>query len=403
VTRRRSDSYDRPVTDAATPVPAAPEEAKPLARWRVILVWSLVAVASILLLISSLTIWLKRQIISSSGYKTTSAQLLQNSDIRATLATYMTDTLYERVDVNAILQKQLPPRLQPLAPVAAAALPNLTDRTANRLLASPRVQTLWVEANSRAHDRFIDILNGKKTGRLLTAGGAVVLDLDPLIKRIAGSGGLGQKLTAALPPDAGHVTILKSKQLDQLQKAFKVLKALTVFLAIAAIGLYALAIGLAPGRRRRLLRGSAVSFLFVGLLVLILRRLIGNAVVDSLVGTDSAKTAASAAWSIVTSMLKEIGVALIVYGAIGLVGAWLTGPTHPAVAIRRRLAPSFRERAGLVFGVVAFVYLLVVLWGPVPALQRWWGILLLGGLVFLGVWALRRETLREFPDAGAAT
>jgi hypothetical protein len=101
-------------------------------------------------------------------------------------------------------------------------------------------------------------------------------------------------------------------------------------------------------------------------------------------------------------MLRDIAVALIIYGAVGLVGAWLAGPTRWATGIRRRLAPAFRERAGIVFGVVGFVYLLLVLWGPTPALQRWWGILLLGGLAFLGVWALRRETLREFPETSTA-
>jgi hypothetical protein len=388
------------VTDATTSE-VLTERPKPerFSRKRALLVWSLVAVATILLFLSSLTLWLKRQVIDSKGYADTSAQLLQNEEIRTSVATYITDTVFQKVDVNAILQQQLPPRLQPLAPVAAAALPQLTDRTVNRLLASPRVQDLWVEANRRAHDRFIDILNGKKTGRFATAGGAVVLDLNPLIREVEGSGGLGKRITAELPPDAGRIVILKSDQLDQLQKAFKFLKALTVFLLVAALGLFAIAIYLGYPRRRNVLRASAVIFIFAGLLLLIVRNQLGPAIVESLVKTDSFKPAGRAAVAITTGMLHEIAVALIVYGAVGLVGAWLAGPTRWATGIRRRLAPPFRDRPGIVFGVVAFVYLLLVLWGPTPALHRWWGILLLAALVFLGVWALRRETLREFPEA----
>jgi hypothetical protein len=49
------------------------------------------------------------------------------------------------------------------------------------------------------------------------------------------------------------------------------------------------------------------------------------------------------------------------------------------------------------------LFLLLILWGPTPALQQWWGILLAAALIAVGVWALRRETLKEFPDAGTAT
>ncbi len=388
------------MTDAATAEVPAPERAASarFSRKRAILVWSLVAVATILLFLSSLTVWLKRQVIDSQGYEDTSARLLQDDEIRAALATYITDTVFQKVDVSALLQQQLPPRLDPLAPVVASALPQLTQRTANLLLESPRVQDLWVQANRRAHDQFINILNGKKAGRFETGGGAVVLNLDPLIRQVEGSGGLGKRLTAKLPPNSGRVVILRSDQLDALQKAFKVLKALTVFLLLLALALFALAIYLGHPRRRNVVRASAVIFLLAGLLLLVLRRQLGPAIVDALVATDSFKPAARAAWDITTGMLRDIGVALVVYGAVGLVGAWLAGPTRWATGIRRRLAPSCRNRPGVVFGVVAFLYLLLVLWGPTPALQRWWGILLLGGLVFLGVWALRRETLREFPS-----
>jgi hypothetical protein len=53
-------------------------------------------------------------------------------------------------------------------------------------------------------------------------------------------------------------------------------------------------------------------------------------------------------------------------------------------------------------------FLLLVLWGGTHALRTWWGILLLGGLIALGIVALRRQTLREYPEprpkpAGDAT
>ena len=46
--------------------------------------------------------------------------------------------------------------------------------------------------------------------------------------------------------------------------------------------------------------------------------------------------------------------------------------------------------------------MLLVLWGPTHALRTWWGILLLGGLLAIGVVALRAQTLNEFPPGAMA-
>jgi hypothetical protein len=312
------------------------------------------------------------------------------------------NTVFARVDVTAQLQEQLPSDTDALAPIAASALRQLSLRTAKQVLESGRVQDAWEEANRRAHEQLIAVLNDEDTGAFVTERGAVVLDLNPLIERVGESGGFGKRLTAQLPADAGRITVLRSDQLETAQTGFRLLRALTVFLAIAALALYALAIFLARGRRRNILRGAALSFLFVGLLVLVVRRYVGDGIVESLVKTESVKPAGNAAWQISTSMLREIGLALIVYGAVALVGVWLAGETRPAVAIRRWIAPYIHDRPGTVYGIVGFLYLLLLLWGPTPALHRWWGILLLAGLVFLGVAALRRQMLDEHAAVKAA-
>ncbi len=62
---------------------------------------------------------------------------------------------------------------------------------------------------------------------------------------------------------------------------------------------------------------------------------------------------------------------------------------------RTALAPNFRERPEFGWAVLAVVYLLLVLWGPVPALRNWLGVLVLGALVALGFEAFRRVVLGE--------
>ena len=68
--------------------------------------------------------------------------------------------------------------------------------------------------------------------------------------------------------------------------------------------------------------------------------------------------------------------------------------------MRTWVAPVLNQRQGIAWLVYGFVFILLILWGPTHALRTWWGILALGGLLALGLEVLRRQTLREFPNAG---
>ena len=369
----------------------------PLSRKRAIAVWSLVALATLLLLISSLTVWVKRQALDTNAWTDASGKLLADDEVRGALSIYLVNTLYSNVDVTARVRQALPPQRSGLAPVISGALREFSERAANQLLASPRAQALWEQVNRRAHKNLIAVLNGDDVRRFSTENGTVVFDVSPLVKRLGNRLGISAKL----PPDAGKITILKADQLSAAQNAFKAIKALTVFLVLVVLGLYALAIYLAHGHRRRIFLATAVSFALVGLLLLLVRRLTGDWIVDSLVKTDTGKPAGRTVWAIATQLLYAEGYALILYGAIGVIGAWLAGPSGWAVSVRRRLAPTFRDHPGETGTVVAFAYLLFILWSPTAATRQIAGILVLGALLVLGVVMLRRQTLAEFP-AGRA-
>ena len=81
-----------------------------------------------------------------------------------------------------------------------------------------------------------------------------------------------------------------------------------------------------------------------------------------------------------------------------MLGAALAGPTRYATEVRRFIAPALIYRQGIVWLGAGIVFLLLVLWGPTHALRTLWGVVLLGALLALGLWAFRRETVREFPS-----
>jgi hypothetical protein len=387
-----------PMTSGAQAPPTPSHgESPPLARKRAIAVWTLLVVASILILLSSLTIWVKRQALDTDAWTNTSGQMLANDEIRQQLSIYLVDTLFSSADATAKIQQALPQNRQALAPVIAGALQNVAVQAADRILETPKAQALWEEANRRAHQNLIAVLEGKDVRRFQTENGEVVLDLSPLVQRLSDRFGFQPS------PDAGKITILQSGQLKNAQRALKVIKVLSVFLLVLVLFLYGLAIYLARGHRRRILRATAVSFLLVGVLVLVIQRITGGVVIDSLIKTDAIRPAGNAAWGIGTVLLRSVAYALILYGVAGLIGAWLAGPTRLAVAARKRLAPVFEDQPWMVYIAVAVLFLLVLAWGPTQATREWWGILLLGGLLFFGVAMLHRQTVREFPAAKVPT
>jgi hypothetical protein len=361
-------------------------------RTRTWIVWALVAVAGVLLLASSLTVWAKRQLLDTDKWVQTSSELLQEEAVQEALATRLVDALYTGRDVEARLAERLPPQADALAAPLAGLVRQAAEPAALALLQAPATQALWEEANRRAHTRLVAVLEGNEEGLVTTGGGDVVLDLRPIAER------LGDRLGVAvdLPEDAGQITLLESDELEAAQNAVSVLKALSVFLLIAVVALFAVAVYLAEGFRRRVLSVIGAVLLAVGLIVLLVRRMVGDAVVSALTSAEG-RDAGDAVWAIGTAMLRDIGVALVVYGALLLIAMWVAGPRRPAVAIRRAIAPVMRERPLIAFGVVAVVFALVLLWGPTDATRRWIGVLVLAALVFGGVEALRRQTLREFP------
>lgn len=358
-------------------------------RW---LVWTLFSLAIVVLIASSLTVWVKRQALDTNNWTEASTRLLQDPEVRQVVAADMVDALFSNTDVQARLQQALPPRLDPLAAPATGLLREAATNAANDLLERPAVQSLWADANRRAHARLVDILNGNEGGLVTTGGGDVVLDLQPLVEQLAQR--LGLQLT--LQPGAAQFTLMRSDQLGAAQDAVKAIKVWSVFSIILFLLLLAAAIYLAPGFRREVLRATALSLVGVGILLLVVRRLVGDAVIDS-VTSSATRSAGMAAWLIGTELLRDLAIALIFYGLVLLVGVLLAGPTRWATAARHKLAPAMRNHVALVYTAVAGLFLLVLLWGPSSGGRRLIGTLVLAALAAGGVEVLRRQILRESP------
>ena len=365
-----------------------------LSRGRRIAVWTLIVLASLIGLATLLTTWVNRQMLSNESWTDASAELIENPKVRQALSVYLINELYANVDVAAELEQRLPPDLQPLASTVAGALRQPATEAVDRVLQAPRVQQLWIEANSLAQQKLVNVLEDKTGLGISTGNGVVTLDLSQLVSDLGVQLGLPDAVRDRLPPDAGVITVMSSDQLSAAQTAVKGVKKLSSWLLVLVLAMYGLAIYLARGARREAVRNIGWAFVVVGLLALIARRAVGNYAIAELTSPTSSDTGREV-WLIGSSILGEIGWAVIIYGVVGALGAILAGPTRAATAVRRRIAPILNDEPGVAWAVVAFAFLLLVLWGPTHALRTVWGVALLAALLAAGIVALRRLTMRE--------
>ena len=109
---------------------------------------------------------------------------------------------------------------------------------------------------------------------------------------------LQQRLNLTVPDTSGRLVIMRSNQLKTAQDVAGAVKGLALVLPALAILLFALAIWLARGRRRQALRTAGWCFVAVGVLLLLVRRVGGNEIVDSLVKVPSNEAAVHQVWTL---------------------------------------------------------------------------------------------------------
>ena len=358
---------------------------------------ALVVAASLLAFTAVFALWLNRQVLNTDNWTATSSELLADPVIRDQVGVFLVDQLYSNVDVTEEIRTALPDRFKPLAGPAAGGLRTLAERASKEILARPRAQQAWEDANRRAHVALLKILDGG-TENLSTTGGVVVLDLQGLLEQLADRLGLGGRLATALPPDAAQIEILRSDQLAAAQDAAKAVRHLPLLFVGLSLALFLAALLVAPAHRRTTVRSYGIGLIAAGAGALAVAALGGDAVVSSLASTASTEPVVRHVWDIATPLLKQAAGAAIGYGLVMVVGAWLAGPTRPAVAVRGALAPYLRKPL-IAYSGFAVIVVAVLWWGPTPALRNALTALLLVALLALGFEGLRRRTAREFPDA----
>ena len=365
---------------------------KTTSRIRAIGARVLTIIAILLALVGMVAFYVENTALDEEGFETISRNMIENDEIRTQVAAKSVDTLFDNVDVEAAIAERLPPAQAGLAPVLAGLARSGADRAADAALERPRVQTVWVEVTTRAQRQLVRLLDDDTTF-IQTEGGAVVLDLRPIVIEIGDQVAVIGKVAERLPESSGRVAIIEESQLETAQTATKILRSVADWMWLVALVVAALAVWLARGRRRLELRAIALGLLVVGLLLLAVRRFAGNYLVDELAQDDAVKPAAHDAWNILTQVLADRAWVWIILGIITLAGVWFVGDTSRAARARHAAAPALENRL-TTYGIAAVAVLALVLVAPQIA-RGWLSALILIGLIVAGIEVVRSTVLRE--------
>jgi hypothetical protein len=404
-----------------TEAPDASEPASPrakLPRWRRILVAFLVVFGCVLTPVSIVAVWIHSTLLDTDQWVDTVGPLIDSPDVQDAVAARLTNAVVNGADLEGRVEDALPDRAQALAPAIVEGARQAVSAVSLRIVQSDQFETLWDEANRRAHKRVVALLQGKGTDTVQTKNGEIVLDLAPLIDEVRqrlDDRGISLFDDLDIKRVDRQIVIFSSEDLRRAQSAVDLLDTLAWWLPIITVVLFALAIALSGNRRRTILRGSLGAALAVGL-VLTAFNLGRTAYLDALPERVN-RGAAEDLYDQLLSFLRTSLRTAFVFALVVALAAWLSGPGRAPVRIRQLVGRGVdRTGEGAPTGAGAFVALhrnvlrvLVVALGlivlmalahPSPGSVLVVAVLVLVGLLVIEV--LGRGGEPASPDGGAA-
>jgi hypothetical protein len=313
-----------------------------------------------------------------------------------------------RVDFDALMAEALPAQADPLAPALAGALQQAIRSRLDAFVASDRFQTVWNEANRRAHSRVVALLTTGESGRLRLEGDTVYLDLSAVVDRVRQ--GLQERgldrLAAAIPPTVdGRVTLLESEGFVQARRGVDLLQSLVIVLPILALLCLAGHVALSRPRRRGLLR-VGLGLIVTALLLLVALGVGRTAYLDAIDQEVLPRQAAADIFDALIGLLRTGVRAVVLVAVVVALLALVLGRTDTLVArsrgALRGLAGSrgvgwVAEHRGLLQGAaVALGALVLVSWDPPTA-----GLVLIDGALVAAAVALIAAISAAAPPAAS--
>ncbi len=365
-------------TASETAPGTAPEQDAADGRPRALSRW-LIVIASVLAVIATFSTWVRSELLDTDEWVEVSTDLLAEPEIQDALTTYLSNQLFEHVDLASDLESRLPDELGGLAGPLAGAMREPITNAIGTIISSDRFAQRWEDANRVAHQTMVAILLDETRPGTSATDGTVSLQLGTIIQSVGERVGLPAAALDRIPDDAGTVVIFESDQLASAQRGVQLLNFLSWFLFIAVVGLYVAAVVVARPHWRRALRNVGLALVVVGVVLILVRgigiQLMANLLVENARNEPLVVLTAQVA----TRMVVEGAWTAIVYGALAVGFATLLGPAALAVSIRRQIGRMTESTMAATVTTLLGI-LLMLWWSPGRSFDR-----LVSAIVFVVV------------------
>jgi hypothetical protein len=307
------------------------ETPRRLPRWRRALVAILVIVSVVLVPLAGLSIWVRNLVLDTNRYVDTVAPLAENKAITDQVANRLTTRLFREVDVEQEAQQALPERAQFLAGPLSTGVETFVRDAAQRVLATDRFETVWRNANERAHALVVKALTDEGEN-VSVEDGKVVLNLSAVIDEVVNR--LNERGVTVFDSLAENqknleVELFDAGQLESARSAVDLLDRLRIVLVVLVFVFLAAALALSGNRRRTLIRWGIGLVIAMAVMAALLA--LGR---SAYLGIAENRDAAGAAFDIIVRYLRNGIRVIAVLGIIVALAAFLSGPSRLAVRVR---------------------------------------------------------------------
>lgn len=286
-------------------------------KWRAAIVVVLAGLAGGLLVASNILFWTGRTLIDNTRYTNAVESLIQQPAVQTKIADKTTQAIFDQVNVAQLLEETLPPRAQFAAPSLAGQVESYTNDKAKEVVASPEFQEVWVSANSKAHQKFIDFLRNYE--------GDGTIDLDDVYARLADNlkdSKLSFLTNVQLPDKIGSIQVIDAPNLQKAHWLVANFDSLRLAAILTFLLLSILVVVLARNRRRVAVR---LGLLFASLMfVSLIAGRIAREIIAGDVSPDNKQVFLEAWQALLQPLVLQTSV-LLMLGLIVAFVAWVTG------------------------------------------------------------------------------
>lgn len=348
------------------PQPSVAPQTQRRIGWRGPVATVLIVLGCLLTPLSVVAVWSSNQLSNTDRYVQNVTPLIKEPAVQQALTDKITTAISDQLDVQKITKQAaselsrrgltgLSAILSSFSGSIASGVDGFIHSTVAKIVASPAVEQVWVQANRVAHTQLVKALNGQQSA-ISVSNGQVVIGLGPFIdqvkRKLAAS---GLTIVNSLPSINPTFPLFSDKYLVQAQSLYRLLNTLKWVLPIASVVLLAVGVYVDRRHRRALVGvglGIAASMLVLGIGLIIGRTIYLDSVPNSVIPASAAATI----FDTIVRFIKDSLRVLFVVGISIAVGAFFTGSSITAVTTRRALTAGFAaarkagERVGITTG-----------------------------------------------------